>query len=293
MTSADAPASPSPIKVLLVEDNPPDAHYVKTTLTYGNPDCFMIHHAKSLKEALALVHQCSPDVVLLDLSLPDSLGLATFKSFKAGSGQVPIVILSGLGDEKVAMDAIRLGAQDYLVKGRYDGTLLCHALQYSIQRSHILQTLERLALLDETTGLFNHQGFQLLGQKQIEYSVRKKQKLVLFLIEHKLGAFPGADKDSGTEEHHLRKFAQILKFTFRQMDIFARLSDRRFAVLAIESGDEQIGEITGRLVRNWKTNWPDSYFPDQTLTIGSCRLLPGEMMDLAGMIRVAESDFLK
>ena len=124
MTSADAPASPSPIKVLLVEDNPPDAHYVKTTLTYGNPDCFMIHHAKSLKEALALVHQCSPDVVLLDLSLPDSLGLATFKTLKADSGQVPIVILSGLGDEKVAMDAIRLGAQDYLVKGRYDGTLL-------------------------------------------------------------------------------------------------------------------------------------------------------------------------
>lgn len=128
--------------VLLVEDNPGDAFLIqeqfKTAKTYE----YHLTHVEYLAKAIASLAQDSYDVILLDLSLPDSRGFETLKTIKEHSLSIPIVILSGINDEELALQAVKQGAQDYLVKGQVKGEILVHALRYAIERKHIEEQLK-------------------------------------------------------------------------------------------------------------------------------------------------------
>jgi PAS domain S-box-containing protein len=131
------------IKVLLVEDSRMDSRLVCLYLAEraGGPH-FAITPVATLREALALLPQQEFDVILSDLSLPDSHGLETFTRLHAQAPNVPILVLSGSDDEVRAVTAVREGAQDYLVKGRFDGYILGRAISYAIERQ---RAEERLA----------------------------------------------------------------------------------------------------------------------------------------------------
>lgn len=139
------------LNVLLVEDNPADADLVLEMLeeTDGYPRRFQLVHASRVSAALALLDSDTFDAVLLDLTLPDSFGLETFRRVQAHIPSMPIVVLSGLTDEAVAAQAVRDGAQDYLIKGQIDGRLLTRAIQYAVERkraaSERMQLIEREA----------------------------------------------------------------------------------------------------------------------------------------------------
>jgi GAF domain-containing protein len=94
-----------------------------------------------------------PDAILLDLSLPDSSGLATYEKLHAAAPDVATIVLSGLDDNEIAVNAVRLGAQDFLVKGRFDQNLLIRSLRYAVERKRaekrILAQQQRLAALHE------------------------------------------------------------------------------------------------------------------------------------------------
>ncbi len=128
----------SPIIVLLIEDNPGDARLIREMLAAlagaGQTASFRLIHAGRLADGLAALVQTAADVVLLDLSLPDSQGLDTFLRVRAAAPETPVVVLTGLEDEQAALKAIQAGAQDYLVKGQVDGSLLGRALRYAIER---------------------------------------------------------------------------------------------------------------------------------------------------------------
>ena len=133
------------INVLLVEDNPTDALLVRTTLATAREAAFAVTHVSSLERAIQLGKSREFDVMLLDLGLPDSQDLATFERAHAALSEIPILVLSGLSDDKVAMRAVEVGAQDYLPKcGVLDG-LLPRAIRYSIERHRAQMDLRRYA----------------------------------------------------------------------------------------------------------------------------------------------------
>lgn len=127
------------IKVLLIEDNPGDARLVSQFLKYEKFVSFEILPVRTLAEGLALSHS-GVDVALLDLNLPDNEGLDTFKKLQEQNPKLPIVILSGFSDEKIAVEAVQLGAQDYLVKGTYEQKLLALALRYAVERAKYVES---------------------------------------------------------------------------------------------------------------------------------------------------------
>src|SRR5689334_9339131 len=110
------------VRALLIEDNPGDARLIQETLhdvdLHGTINLI---RADRLSRGLEVLRQDAIDVVLLDLSLPDSAGLDTFARLHREESSVAVVVLSGLNDESVALNAVHEGAQDYLVKGQVDG----------------------------------------------------------------------------------------------------------------------------------------------------------------------------
>lgn len=125
----------TPIRALLVEDNPGDARLIQEMLEEVSSAPIELRYAERLSVALNLIEQSEFDVVLLDLTLPDSQGLQTCITLRAEAPHIPIIILTGLDDEGLALKAVRNGAQDYLVKGQVHGDLIARAIRYAIQRN--------------------------------------------------------------------------------------------------------------------------------------------------------------
>ncbi len=133
-----------PIHVLLVEDNPSDADLLREVLTEAATASvpFQLTQVERLDEAVRCLRENGFDVVLLDLSLPDSQGLATLARIHAEARDVPVVVLTGLDDERLAIRAVHEGAQDYLVKGQIANSVLVRAIRYAIERHRLQAELE-------------------------------------------------------------------------------------------------------------------------------------------------------
>jgi len=134
------------IKVLLVEDSLGDAGLLYDGLEEAAPDQFQMTHVRRLSEALEYLWEETCDVVLLDLGLPDSHGLDTLVVTRAQAPGVPIVVLTGFQDEALAVEALKGGAQDYLVKGQADGKLLGRTMRYAMVRKSTEEALLREGL---------------------------------------------------------------------------------------------------------------------------------------------------
>ncbi len=133
------------IRALLVEDNPGDARLIQLMLSDAAGDLFEVEHVERLGTGLERLADPGIGIVLLDLSLPDSHGLDTFAQLHARAPQIPIIVLSGLNDTTVAVEAVHEGAQDYLIKGQVDGQLLVRAMRYAIERKRMSEQLGRYA----------------------------------------------------------------------------------------------------------------------------------------------------
>ncbi len=123
------------IKILLVEDNLDDVFFLRMVLQRGTGAQFDLQSVKTLAEGVARLCAGDIDVVLLDLTLPDSEGMDTFHAVKAAARDVPIIVLSGMDVETIAVNAVHAGAEDYLVKGRVDSQLITRAIIYAIERT--------------------------------------------------------------------------------------------------------------------------------------------------------------
>ena len=128
--------------ILLVEDNPGDARLIRELFRDIQGRSFDILTAESFRQAHDRLKEHRVDLALVDLSLPDSHGLDTFRKLAESYPSLPQVLLTGLNDQETAIQAVREGAQDYLLKGEVDGHILIRAIDYAIERKRIQVELE-------------------------------------------------------------------------------------------------------------------------------------------------------
>ncbi len=136
------------LQILLVEDNAGDARLLREMFSKEKPGSFELTHLLRMSEAVIRLTEGGVDIVLLDMGLPDGHGLDTVRRAHAAAPDVPIIVLTGLDDEALAAEAMKEGAQDYLIKGQIENRALPRALRHAIER-HRMQTETDLIRTDQ------------------------------------------------------------------------------------------------------------------------------------------------
>ncbi len=134
------------IQVLAIEDNSDDAELIKAMLERVRSPVFSYTHAPLLSHGLAFLREGSFDVALVDLNLPDGEGIKIIETIRRQSPEIPLIALTGLDDEDLASELLRLEVQDYLIKGQIDANLLVHSIRYAIERKRAVEALQRSEL---------------------------------------------------------------------------------------------------------------------------------------------------
>ena len=237
------------IKLLLVEDNSVDAQLTQDLLAEWSLDRFEITHASVLADGLTRLSRERFDVVLLDLSLPDTHGLATVTQVLATSPDVPVVVLSGHDDHPLALQALQHGAQDYLVKGEGGTEFLARSILYAIERKKAQERLTYFAQHDPLTGLINRALFRDRLIHAMARSKRKDQPLAVMLLD--LDRFKAVNDTLGHDigDQLLKEVATRLMECVREVDTVARLGGDEFtAILEGISGEDDVLVVAKRIV---------------------------------------------
>ncbi|PYT09816.1 MAG: GGDEF domain-containing protein [Acidobacteria bacterium] len=225
---------PSATRVLLVEDNAGDARLVREMLSEAEAVPFDLMHVPQLSEALRRLAEIDFDAILLDLNLPDACGLEAISPVSEAAPGVPIVVLSGLGDERLALQAVQRGAQDYLVKGQGDGSLLARSIRYAIERKQSEQFINYMAHHDGLTGLPNR--MLLLDRLEQALARTHRNRLMLAMLFLDLDHFKHVNDTLGhaTGDELLKAVAARLRGCVRQSDTIARIGGDEFALILPE-----------------------------------------------------------
>lgn len=232
----------------MVEDNPGDASLIREMLA-GDPErgTSELVWVERLSQAIELLTSSAFDVVLLDLSLGDSAGLTTCDELIASFPALPLVVLTGDREEATGLAAVRRGAQDFLVKGRFDSSLLRRVVRYSVERQRLLHELRNQSLVDSLTGLYNRRGFDTVAEQHLRLA-RRSGKATFCIF----GDVDGLKRTNATHGYRagdeaLRTVAVALTDALRRSDVVARLSGDEFAVLGIETGGAYLETLLGRI----------------------------------------------
>ncbi|MCX7898281.1 MAG: EAL domain-containing protein [Rhodocyclaceae bacterium] len=222
----------APHTILLIEDNPGDARLVAEYLRECGREAFRLTHVTSVADAVPLIDANEADIIVLDLMLPDGEGLETLQRVHELAPRVPIVVLSHLDDEREAVKAVRLGAQDFLVKQHLSPPLFVRSLHYALERRKLEERLFYLAHHDVLTELANRKLFHDRLEQAIAWARRHRRLLALFVID--LDDFKAINDTFGhaAGDELLREVGVRLKTTLRATDQAGRLGGDEFVVYA-------------------------------------------------------------
>jgi PAS domain S-box-containing protein len=131
------------VKTLLIEDNSADVVLLQMALEADEINHFEVSRVERLSEGIALLAKRKFDIVLLDLGLPDTVGVETFQKFREKAPDIPVIVVSGFADDEAAMYAVRNGAQDYLVKGNVSAEMVARSIRYALEREVIQDSLRQ------------------------------------------------------------------------------------------------------------------------------------------------------
>ena len=130
-------------RILLIEDDAGDAALVREMLSRPDRQPIRLAHEQTLADGLYRLEQHRFHLLLLDIGLPDSQGLDTFKRLQKAVPDIPVIVLTGMDDESLGIKLVQMGAQDYLVKGKLNGSVLHRCIRYGIERRHLVVQLEQ------------------------------------------------------------------------------------------------------------------------------------------------------
>ena len=282
--------TPRPIRVLLLEKDPEDLDALRGALANARGGHVDLEWESHLNAGLERLSNGGIDAVLLDLMLPDSEGIATFERTYAFAPDVPIVVLTAVDDEGVAMATVQGGAQDYLIKGEVGPSMVVKSIRYAIERHRLLSALRSLSLIDDLTGLYNRRGFADLGEQYLKLARRASRGVALVYLD--LDRFKTINDTLG---HHvgdraLIKLSDILKATFRRSDIIARMGGDEFAVLAVDSTSDGADLLVSRLrerIEEFNQSHRDSY--QLAVSLGMARHDGDERVRLEDLLTQADT----
>jgi PAS domain S-box-containing protein len=198
----------SPLHVLLVEDSPIDAHLIRSILRSTS---FQVTTVDRLSDALAVLRSATIDVILLDLNLPDSSGSETLDTVLDHAAGVAIVVLTGNGDEEAALDAVALGAQDYLIKGTANGDTIVRSIRYAYERCRAEEDRRRSEARFRALVENSSDGISLLDPEgYVHYCSPAIRRILGYSVEEFIGVnvFTLMHPDDVMEGR--RRFAMIL-----------------------------------------------------------------------------------
>ena len=202
--------STGPAHILLVEDNPGDARLLRELLTESGTDRLTLTHVDRLDAAIRCLTQAAFDIILLDLSLPDSQGAETLVRMHEAAQGIPIVLVTGREDEELGLQLIQAGAQDYLVKGQTTAPLLARALKYAVERKRLEEELrkktrflqsvldtmaEGVVMADErgTFQVWNQAAERIIGSGPADIGIREWSKHYALFLPDRVTPFPTDD----------------------------------------------------------------------------------------------------
>jgi len=253
-------------KALLIEDNPLDAKLMQKLLAKSDGTVFEMKSAGTLTEGLNHLSASATDIIILDLNLPDSKGIDTYLKIKDHSPDLPVVVLTGMGDKKIVDRALCEGVQDYLQKGQINASLLERTIRYSIARkkfeldlrdaNELLEqkVVERTRELEETIEKLSN---EITERKNAEKALKKSQDELEMRIEERTREFKRANDQLNLQLEERQMMSEALHESEEQFrSLVANLPGAvyRFRIddeWTLEFMSEMIEEITG---------FPPSYF---------------------------------
>jgi len=235
--------------VLVVSEQEDAARRVRALLEAAAPGEFGV--APSTPQAsLDRLAKGGVDVVLLVTSLSARRGFTAFAAMRALAPALPFLFLSNAADERHGLEAVRAGAQDFLVEADVDGEDLSRALRHAIERNRHHAALLDLALVDELTGLYNRRGFLTLATRDLRLARRGDETLLVAFAD--LDDLKGLNDSAGhaVGDRALRDTAALLRQAFRDSDLVARIGGDEYAVLVRHAGPQSAGVLAERLKRH-------------------------------------------
>ncbi|MGA2525035.1 MAG: GGDEF domain-containing response regulator [Smithellaceae bacterium] len=276
-----------PIKILLFEDNPGDARLFTETLKDISFQSYEITHVGSLAEGLSILADKAIDIILLDLGLPDSQRLDTLIKLKSQVLGIPIVVLTGIDDEEIALCAVQQGAQDYLVKQKINAEVIFRVIRFAIERQKLQDAVRSLALIDDLTGLFNRRGFFTLAEHHLKLAERMHKNF--YVVFSDIDSMKKINDDFGHLQGDLvlKKVADILRYSFRDSDIIARIGGDEFVVLIPDTGGYSAERTIYRLRENIN-NYNKKEKKNLSLSIGIANFHPNLKFSLQDLLDKAD-----
>jgi len=178
------------IRALLIEDNPDDADLVQEALSDEALPTVEVTWVQTLADGIKCLEAGNQDVVLLDLSLPDCQSLDTLVKLRVRFSEVPVVILTGLDDKELALESVRRGAQDYLVKGKPSGESICRSMRYAIERKRTDELEKKLSLFDQ------REEFIAMLAHDLRSPLYGANRMLNLMLKGSLGPIPDWQKES-------------------------------------------------------------------------------------------------
>lgn len=284
---------PNPIQVLLVEADANEAQDLREALLASGAGGFEVTWCADLAAAVSAIDRGTCEVAVLDLHLPDSSGLDTLQRVITQAPELPVVVLTHVDDEDAGLQALRQGAQDFLVTSRVTPDLLTRSLRHAIERHRLLSNLRGLAMLDDLTELYNRRGLMTLAEQHVKLAQRSNKQILVVWADFE--GLKGVNDTHGHSEGDLAliETAELLRRSFRGSDLIARIGGDRFVVFALEPTASSSTNVTARLEENLAlaNAQPGRPYPI-ALRLGFVRFEPWNSPSLPDMIaRVEEAIF--
>jgi len=284
-----------PIDILSVEDNDLDYERIKTTV--GHPKQIRMERAEDIDIAFERLAEKSFDLIFVDYALPSGNALDFFAKMDEKQLEIPVVVITGKGDEMIASQVIQQGAYDYLPKSRISkkslGRIIHNSMEKFRMKTEIKQAMDKMAELstkDELTGLYNRRYFMEFAEREVTGVVRYGQDLSLLILD--LDYFKQVNDTHGhpAGDAALKQTARLLKKSIRKYDLACRYGGEEFAVIMPNTGLTDARNFCERL-RKKVENATVRYGSEKirfTVSIGLAQFIPEIDKSLAHLIKRAD-----
>jgi diguanylate cyclase (GGDEF)-like protein len=261
VTTSIADTAAGTLRLLLVEDDLRSAYALRELLETSDAPHFIVHHVTTAAGACDAVQDGGIDVVILDLGLPDAHDLEALSRLQECVHEIPVIVLTGQGDETLAAEALHEGAEDYLLKGAIDHGALLRSIRYAVERHRGIRdlarmkkelesanrSLERLTLIEPLTELLNRRGLQQALSREVQHLGRGVNGSAVLVVD--LDDFKAINDQHGhaVGDVVLKEIGRRLRASVRAVDYVGRIGGDEFMILLPDTDPPEVTRVAERI----------------------------------------------